>query len=185
MHSLGQLIESKHANCIADRLAKLETATADAARQEGLGFFSTLMAGAVTLAANERRAVDLQTAKEGVNSTKAAAEAAEKHAEAARIAEAEASAIFVAPRNAAEKEAATLAAAAAAARHVLSELQGDLHRGGRHPSRREGAILRPPRRPEVGLLVRYSIPRTPSRAPTRLPPANATDPPIHRLRRSF
>ena len=51
--------------------------------------------------------------------------AAEERAEAARRAEAEAAAIFVAPRNAAEKEAAELAVAADAARHALSELHGD------------------------------------------------------------
>ena len=51
--------------------------------------------------------------------------AAEERAEAARRAEAEAAAIFIAPRSATEKEAVELAVAADAARHALSELQGD------------------------------------------------------------
>ena len=57
-----------------------------------------------------------------------AAATAEKHAKAARRAEAEAAAPFLAPRNAAESEAATLAAAAAAARSALAELESEAKR---------------------------------------------------------
>ena len=57
-----------------------------------------------------------------------AAATAEKHAEAARRAEVEAAAPFLAPRNAAESEAATLAASAATVRSALAELQSDAKR---------------------------------------------------------
>ena len=82
-----------------------------------------MMEAAAAHATSERRAAELLATRELVKSSKLAATAAEKHAEAARVAEAEAAAIFVAPRNAAEKEAAELAVAADAARHALSPLR--------------------------------------------------------------
>ena len=44
--SLGELVEKKHATCIASRVAELETASAAAAHRENLGFLGTMMAAA-------------------------------------------------------------------------------------------------------------------------------------------
>ena len=108
IHSLEQLIEEKHAKCIADRADSSAAAAAAAAQKESLQatvlaqpFFGTMMDAAAAHATSERRAAELLAARELVKSWKRAATAAEEHAEAARRA---------------EVEAATLAAAAAAAR---------------------------------------------------------------------
>ena len=126
--SLGELVEKKHATCIADRVAELETASAAAAHRESLGCLGTMMAAATARATSERREAELLAAQELVKKTKVAAATAEKHARAARRAEVEAAAPFLALRKAAESEAATLAAAAATARSALAELQGDAKR---------------------------------------------------------
>ena len=126
--SLGELVEKKHATCIANRVAELETASAAAAHRENLGALGTMMAAATARATSERREAELLAAQELVKKTKVAAATAEKHAKAARRAEVEAAAPFLAPRKAAESEAATLAAAAATARSALAELQSDAKR---------------------------------------------------------
>ena len=127
VHSLGVLIEEKHAKCIAERAVSSAAAAAAAAQKESLAgtFLSTMMEAAAARATSARQSAELLAAQELVKSSKLVATAAEERAEAARRAEAEAAAIFVAPRNAAEKEAAELAVAADAARHALSELHGD------------------------------------------------------------
>mmetsp|Transcript_40706 Transcript_40706/g.97602 ORF Transcript_40706/g.97602 Transcript_40706/m.97602 type:complete len:273 (+) Transcript_40706:362-1180(+) len=84
-----------------------------------------MMDAAAARATSERRAAELLAAHALVKSSKLTATAAEERAEAARRAEVEAAAAFLAPRNAAEKEATELAVVADAARHALSELQGD------------------------------------------------------------
>ena len=126
-HSLRALIEDKHANCIAERAVSSAAAAAAAAQKESLAgtFFGTMMDAAAARATSERRAAELLAAHALVKSSKLTATAAEERAEAARRAEVEAAAAFLAPRNAAEKEATELAVVADAARHALSELQGD------------------------------------------------------------
>ena len=125
VHSLRALIEDKHANCIAERA--VSSAAAAAAQKESLAgtFFGTMMDAAAARATSERRAAELLAAHALVKSSKLTATAAEERAEAARRAEVEAAAAFLAPRNAAEKEATELAVVADAARHALSFLQGD------------------------------------------------------------
>jgi len=108
--SLGELIEKKHAECIAARAAEVEAAAAAAAHREGQRVFGTMMAASAAISANERRQTELLAARELVKSSKQAAAAAEELAEAARRAEVEAAEPFRAPRIAAESEAAKLAA---------------------------------------------------------------------------
>ena len=128
--SLGQLIEVKHAKCIADRAVSNAAAAAVAAQKESLTgtFFGTMMNASAAQATSERRAAELLAARELVKSSKQAATVAEQRAEAARRAEVEAAAAFLAPRNDAESEAASLAAAAAAARSALAELESKAKR---------------------------------------------------------
>ena len=110
--SLGQLIEVKHAKCIADRAVSNAAAAAVAAQKESLTgtFFGTMMNASAAQATSERRAAELLAARELVKSSKQAATVAEQRAEAARRAEVEAAEPFRAPRIAAESEAAKLAA---------------------------------------------------------------------------
>ena len=82
--SLAELIQNKHAACIAERTAELEAATATAARKKSLGFLGTMMDEAVDRHATERRAAELLAARELVKSTKLAAAAAEHRANVAR-----------------------------------------------------------------------------------------------------
>jgi hypothetical protein len=105
--SLGQLIEVKHAKCIADRAVSNAAAAAVAAQKESLTgtFFGTMMNASAAQATSERRAAELLAARELVKSSKQAATVAEQRAEAARRAEVEAAAAFLAPRNDAESEA--------------------------------------------------------------------------------
>lgn len=44
--SLGELVEKKHATCIANRVTELETASASAAHRENFGILGTMMAEA-------------------------------------------------------------------------------------------------------------------------------------------
>lgn len=126
--SLGELIEEKHAECIAKRAAEVEAAAAAAAHKDGLGAFSTMMAASAASCAKERRQAELQAARELFKSSKQAAAVAEEHAEAARQAEIQAAEPFRAPRIATESEAAKLAAAMAAARSALAELESEAKR---------------------------------------------------------
>ena len=126
--SLGELIEKKHAECIAARAAEVEAAAAAAAHREGQRVFGTMMAASAAISANERRQTELLAARELVKSSKQAAAAAEELAEAARRAEVEAAEPFRAPRIAAESEAAKLAAEMAAARSALAELESEAKR---------------------------------------------------------
>ena len=83
--SLGQLIEVKHAKCIADRAASNAAAAAAAAQKESMTgtFFGTMMNASAAQATSERRAAELLAARELVKSSKQAATAAERNCVAA------------------------------------------------------------------------------------------------------
>ena len=83
--SLGQLIEVKHAKCIADRAVSNAAAAAVAAQKESLTgtFFGTMMNASAAQATSERRAAELLAARELVKSSKQAATAAERNCVAA------------------------------------------------------------------------------------------------------
>ena len=72
--SLGQLIEVKHAKCIADRAVSNAAAAAVAAQKESLTgtFFGTMMNASAAQATSERRVAGLLAARELVKSSKQA-----------------------------------------------------------------------------------------------------------------
>ena len=120
VQSLRELIETKHAHCIAAKLAEEEAADAAAARKQNLGLLSVITDGARKAERAERHAAELLAAKELHWQKKREAVAAEGKAEDARGVELDCATL----RDAAEAKAAEAAAAAAAAHDALAELQG-------------------------------------------------------------
>ena len=120
VQSLRELIEKKHAHCIAAKLAEDEAADAAAARKQNLGLLSVITDGARKAERAERHAAELLAAKELHRQKKREAVAAEGDAEDARGVELDCATL----RDAAEAKAAEAAAAAAAAHDALAELQG-------------------------------------------------------------
>ena len=118
--SLRELIETKHAHCIAAKLAEDEAADAAAARKQNLGLLSVITDGARKAERAERHAAELLAAKELHRQKKREAVAAEGDAEDARGVELDCATL----RDAAEAKAAEAAAVAAAAHDALAELQG-------------------------------------------------------------
>ena len=139
VQSLRELIETKHADCIAAKLAEDEAAAAAAARKQNLGCLGTMMdaakEAAVKKGAAKRRTAELEAAKELRNTTTLAAAEAEALAESARRDEAEHAAPYVAKRNAAEEEAVVAKRALVQAMAALAELHGDEKR-----ARSEGGV---------------------------------------------
>ena len=136
---LRELIETKHAHCIAAKLAEDEAAAAAAARKQNLGCLGTMMdtakEAAVKKGAAERRTAELEAARELRNTTTLAAVEAEALAESARRDEAEHAAPYVAKRNAAEEEAVVAKRALVQAMAALAELHDDEKR-----ARSEGGV---------------------------------------------
>ena len=66
VHSLGVLIEEKHAKCIAERAVSSAAAAAAAAQKESLAgtFLGTMMEAAAARATSERRSAELLAARE-------------------------------------------------------------------------------------------------------------------------
>jgi hypothetical protein len=127
--ALKELLISKHAACIAEILADRDAELAEAARQEQLLSFGTMMAAPKQKKqSDERHATALKLAKEQVKLTVQQSNVAQKKAAEARTAEELAAEPFVAATRAAEAEAATLEAQAVAAKAALDELQPDQKR---------------------------------------------------------
>ena len=137
--SLRELIETKHAHCIAAKLTEDEAADAADARKQNLGCLGTMMdtakEAAVKKGAAERRTAELEAARELRNTTTLAAVEAEALAESARRDEAEHAAPYVAKRNAAEEEAVVAKRALVQAMAALAELHDDEKR-----ARSEGGV---------------------------------------------
>jgi hypothetical protein len=127
--ALKELLTSKHAPCIAEILATRDAELAEAARQEQLLSFGTMMAAQKKKQSDERHAAALKLAKEQLKLAVQQSNAAQKKAAEARTAEELAAEPFVAATRTAEAEAATLEAQAVAAKAALDELQTDQKRG--------------------------------------------------------
>ena len=140
--SLRELIETKHAHCIAAKLAEDEAAVAAAARKQNLGCLGTMIEeAAAKKGAAKRRTAELEAARELRNTTTLATAEAEALAESARRDEAEHAAPCVAKRNAAEEEAVVAARAGAGnsrARRAARRREAGAQRGGRGLGRGRG-----------------------------------------------
>ena len=89
MPALKELLTSKHAECIAEILAERDAELAEAARQEQLLSFGTMIAAQKNKQADERRAAAVKFAKEPIQQAKQrASDAQQKEAEARRAEEA-------------------------------------------------------------------------------------------------
>ena len=122
---LKELLTSKHAECIAKVLAERDAELAEAARQEQLLSFGTMMAAQENKQADERRAAAVKLAKEQIKQAKQRASNAQLKAAEARRAEESAAEPYIAATRAAEAEAVLLEAQAVAAKAALDELQPD------------------------------------------------------------
>ena len=101
MPALKELLTSKHAECIAEILAERDAELAEAARQEQLLSFGTMMAAQKKKQADERRAAAVKFAKEPIQQAKQrASDAQQKEAEARRAEESAAEPYLAATRAA-------------------------------------------------------------------------------------
>ena len=109
MPALKELLTSKHAECITEILAERDAELAEAARQEQLLSFGTMMAAQKNKQADERRAAAVKLAKEQIKQAKQRASNAQLKAAEARRAEESAAEPYIAATRAAEAEAVLLA----------------------------------------------------------------------------
>jgi len=123
--ALKELLTSKHAACIAEIQAERDAELAEAARQEQLLSFGTMMAAQKKKQSDEQHAAAVKLAKERIQQTRQQASSAQLKAAEARRAEELAAEPYVAATRAADAEAVLLEAQFAAAKAALDELQPD------------------------------------------------------------